>query len=713
MQALHRNTLKAIVFVVLGLVVLGVLAGGGALWAAPPAQQAACTIAGACGQAQVLAVPCCLPGLAFTSVRDGNEEIYVMDTDATQQLRLTNNPASDRQPAPSMDGYHIAFASNRDDANQLYHIYTMDVDGTNVKKLTSGPGNDANPIWATASNLIAFVSTRDDPNPLTCGQTGKPACVANIYVMNPDGSGVTRLTNNTASNPAVNTDPNWSPTGTRLAFVSNRDGNDEIYAMDANGANVTRLTTNNTADGHPAYSSDGNLIAFETNRGGNYQIFTMNTDGSNQQAVPKIADAKAQDRHPIWLPGCLQRIVFASNRADASSTGTPNYFVYSVDADGSNLSKMTQQPTSVVPPTGLPAGTNVMDDFPAYSGLPAAIRQTGPGQCCTPAVAFDSTRDTQKPGNEQVYLMRVDGSRVTRMTFTASSDRRPAPSPDGTQIAFESNRSGQYQIWVMNTDGFGQRSISSGPGNDFQPIWSNSNTQIAFVSTRDDANPATCGQAGKPPCAEHIYVMGSGGGSATRLTTNPVTNTLAVNENPAWSPDSKLLAFQSTRDDPDASICGQTGKPACISHVYFINADGSGLKLMPNSSANDGHPTFAPDGKRMAFESNRNGKWQIYVQNMDGTNLKMVTDDTKQQGENRVPYWCPTCIDRIIFDSTRDGSNFNICTMRSDGSVQSCPTVKNPDANPAWSGLPMRFPGSSMIDVTSRRVYAWLNGFGR
>lgn len=706
MQHSPRNTLKALVFVALGLVVLGILATGGALWAAPSAQNG-CGSVGPCPPTPVPlpGVQCCLPGLAFTSNRDGNEEIYVMELDGSQFLRITNNPASDRQPAPSMDGTRIAFASNRDEPNQFYHIYTMDVDGANVRRLTNGPGQDMNPIWATASNRIAFVSTRDDPNPLTCGTTGQPACITNIYVMNPDGSGVTRLTNNSPTNRYSVSDPNWSPVSTRIAFVWNRDGNDEIYAMDADGGNLTRLTNNSAADGHPAWSPDGTRIAFETNRGGNYQVFTMNADGSNQVLVPMPLDSTAQDRRPIWLPGCIERIVFASNRGDHQ-----RFLVYAVDPDGKNLSRLTELGATPVS-TSTTAGMIDRDDFPAWSGLPSTMRVAG--SCCVPAIAFDSTRDTKRDGNEQIYIMRVDGSWLTRLTYSAASDRRPAPSPDGTRISFESNRNGLYQIWMMNTDGFGQRSITSSRGNDIQPHWSNDGARLAFVSTRDDPNPATCGQVGKPPCAEHIYTMKPDGSDVFRLTTNPLTNTLAANENPTWSADSKRLAFQSTRDDPDASTCGQAGKPACISHVYLINADGTGLQLMPNSSTNDSHPFFSPEGTRLAFESMRSGKWQIYVQNVDGTNLKQVTDDAKQQGENRRPYWCPTCVDRIVFASNRDSTTYNICTMRSDGSNQACVSAKNPDDNPAWSGLPIRWPGTTMLDITGRRLYAWLYGFDR
>src|SRR6266478_6212438 len=117
----------------------------------------------------------------------------------------------------------IAFASDRDGNLE---IYVMDLDGGGQTRLTEDPGEDYSPAWSPNGTRLAFVSTRDGN--------------AEIYVMNADGTGQTRLTNNTASD----LHPAWSPDGTHIAFVSSRDGNDEIYSMDPNGLNQTNLTHN-------------------------------------------------------------------------------------------------------------------------------------------------------------------------------------------------------------------------------------------------------------------------------------------------------------------------------------------------------------------------------------------------------------------------------------------------------------------------------------
>jgi Tol biopolymer transport system component len=690
MQHKKREATKSLVVVALGLIALLLLANAGMVMAAPPIQ----------GTVPPEETPpvrppepppppppppplfggvCCLPGIAFNSTRDGNIEIYVMRYDGTGVTRLTLNPAVDMHPAPSPDGLRIAFESTRDDAdpatcgqpgkpNCVTHLYVMNIDGSGVTRLTTGNWQDLDPHWSFGGTRIAFVSTRDDPDPKTCGQPGKPNCIKQVYVMNADGSAPTRLTTNPANVAAMNFSPNWAPDDSRIAFTSSRDDPDpktcgqsgkpacvtHIYAMNFDGSNVTRVTNNPAADGHPAWSPEGTRLVFETNKDGRFQLYLINADGTNQTRLTNVA---ADDEHPIWIPGCIERIVFASNRDGG------NMKIFAIDPDGSNITRLTS-----------PAA-NVNDDYPAWSGLPDAIRVI-PGPCCVPGVAFSSLRD----GNTEVYIMRHDGGRLTRLTYDLAIDRNPAPSPDGSRIAFESNRDGNFQLYVMNVDGSGVTRLTLSPGNDTAPHWSNDGKRIAFQSTRDDPSPATCGQPGRPACITHVYTINADGSGATRVTNNPTNNPTAANENPYWSADSRRIVFQSNRDGND--------------EIYIVNTDGSGLTRLTNNAASDGHPSVSPDNKFIVFESNRDGKFQIYKMNMDGSNVVRLTNNA---AEDRHPYWCPTCIDRIVFASNRDGVNFSIYSMAADGSNQvrltvQLPGVNAPDDFPAWSGLPEQRP---------------------
>jgi Tol biopolymer transport system component len=254
--------------------------------------------------------------IAFSSTRDANAEIYVMEPDASDPRRLTRNPGADTDPAWSPDGTRIAFTSNRDGNDE---IYVMSADGSGQTRLTTSPGSDSNPAWSPGGRNIVFASRRD-------GQ-------AEIYVMNEDGTGQSRLTTNSAPDAV----PAWSPDGTKIAFTSARDGQDEIYVMNVDGSNQTRLTMDPGSDVSPAWSADGEQIAFASKRDGNYEIYVMNADGSDQRRLTRNLET---DLDPGWSPDDTQ-VTFTSNRDS-------NYEIYKMDADGTAQARLT---TNAAPDT--------------------------------------------------------------------------------------------------------------------------------------------------------------------------------------------------------------------------------------------------------------------------------------------------------------------------------------------------------------------------
>ena len=171
--------------------------------------------------------------IAFASWRDGNGEIYVMDSDGSNPRNLTNNSALDVSPSWSPDGRHIAFVSERDGDRE---IYVMDSDGSNPRRLTNHLDWDRGPSWSPDGRHIAFTSWR--------------AGNEEIYVMGSDGTNPRRLTDNSV----VEVSPTWSPDGRHIAFTSWRAGNGEIHVMDSDGSNIRRLTDNSAPDWDPTWS---------------------------------------------------------------------------------------------------------------------------------------------------------------------------------------------------------------------------------------------------------------------------------------------------------------------------------------------------------------------------------------------------------------------------------------------------------------------------
>ena len=146
---------------------------------------------------------------------------------------------------------------------------------------TPTPLDVQTPAWSPDGRKIAFVSRRDGNS--------------EIYVINADGSGQENLT----QHPARDSHPSWSRDGRKLAFVSRRDGNSEIYVMNADGSAQENLTRQPANDSHPSWSPDGRKLAFVSRRDGNSDIYVMNADGSGLRNVTR---APSNDLDPAWSP---------------------------------------------------------------------------------------------------------------------------------------------------------------------------------------------------------------------------------------------------------------------------------------------------------------------------------------------------------------------------------------------------------------------------
>ncbi len=314
------------------------------------------------------------------------------------------------------------------------------------------PGFDffAMPVPQAGSSKIVFISNREGN--------------AEIYSMNADGSGLIRLTTNASNDDH----PRWSPDGTKILFQSDRDnpetGSADIYVMNADGTGQTRLTSDVADDSAAVWSPDGNKIVFQSLRNGlYYQVYVMSADGTNQV---NVSGGIAADYQPSWSPDG-SKIAFASDRDHA---GTP--CIYVMNANGLNQTRLTF------------GSEPFRDEQPAWSRDATKL-------------AFVSTRDsvvvtwqeTDDEGgilnrsrvdiNKEVYKMNTDGSSQVRLTNTLESDDSPYWSPDGTQIIFRSDRERDaydpsQQLWTMNADGTGQTLISSNEFGDYSPSWNTS-----------------------------------------------------------------------------------------------------------------------------------------------------------------------------------------------------------------------------------------------
>ena len=209
------------------------------------------------------------PGtIAFFSSRDGVDHIYLMRADGTGVTQLTSGPYPESSLSWSRDGTKLAFWRQQDGEA----IYTMNADGSNVERLSPSPGYDIFPSWSPDGTRLVFTRIVSPP------ANAQALPITEIMIMNADGTNIqTILDDNT-----FNTEPRWSPDGSKILFMSDIGGNGvQIYTMNTDGTNLVALT-NAGNNGDPAWSPDGSKIAFGSNRegGGKLDIFTMNADGS-------------------------------------------------------------------------------------------------------------------------------------------------------------------------------------------------------------------------------------------------------------------------------------------------------------------------------------------------------------------------------------------------------------------------------------------------
>ena len=322
----------------------------------------------------------------------------------------------------------------------------------------------AYPVHATFSGTngkIAFITNRDGNN--------------EIYTMNLDGSNPVNITNNSASD----VDPNWSPDGSKIVFRSQRDSADDLYIMNSDGSNLQRLTTASGNDLHGSFSPDGTKIIFASLRdGGMAELYTMNADGSNQV---RLTNNSVTDASPRYSPDGT-KIVFRSDRDSAS------FEIYTMNADGTNVTRLTNNVVVDSSPDWSPDGTKIV-----FS------RGTG--------------------GND-IYTMNADGSNQLQITTEATIQVDPTWSPDGTKLIFQSNTGGDYEIVISDADGSDQITLTENLFNDqaprIQPI------RLITQSISASSTPPGC-SASKPVGAPQLFQIDTTGTNAN-LHFSPIAN---------------------------------------------------------------------------------------------------------------------------------------------------------------------------------------------
>jgi Tol biopolymer transport system component/putative intracellular protease/amidase len=258
-------------------------------------------------------------------------------------------------------------------------IYVMNADGSDPQRLTFNDTDDTSPIWSPDGSQIVFISDRNDPNPFGCF----PNCNADIYVMDADGSHERQLT----GDPAIESHPDWSPDGQTILFDADRDsdGTDDIWRMNADGSDQRVLIDSGFNDHWADWSPNGSQIVFVSDRDGQPEIYVANADGSGPQ---RLTDNDLGEYFPAWSP------------------------------DGSRIAFMT-----------------------------AARR------------------------SRHLYLLAQDEQGSWQVIDLGIEGEDPAWSPDGSQILFQDDRDGDFEIYAVDAAGGTPRQLTTNRAGDFWPDW--------------------------------------------------------------------------------------------------------------------------------------------------------------------------------------------------------------------------------------------------
>lgn len=235
----------------------------------------------------------------FTNDKTPSEELYLVNADGTNRRRLTATTTDESQGSISPDGTRILFTSFVNPGYPELHVMAIDGSGRTVLLAGDSNGNFSDPKWSPDGTRIAF--TRNDKE-------------ADVCVMTVQTATVSCLTGDTGD---LAYQPDWSPDGSKLAFVMDPfvikgqkvESNPEIWVMNADGGGRTRLTNSPLSESQPAWAPDGSKIAFTRrhlssdvvadDQSGDGEIWVMNADGSGQKNLTNHPD---NDRDPSWQP---------------------------------------------------------------------------------------------------------------------------------------------------------------------------------------------------------------------------------------------------------------------------------------------------------------------------------------------------------------------------------------------------------------------------
>jgi Tol biopolymer transport system component len=369
--------------------------------------------------------------LAFVSRESGNDDIYLQRVGGHNPINLTKDSAEDdTQPAFSPDGSTIAFRSERGGGG----IFVMGATGESVRRLSDV---GYNPSWSPDGKQIV-VATEGVDQPL--GRTG----LSELWTIEVATGQKRKL----FAGDAVQ--PSWSPHGDRIAFwaIPRETAQRDIWTIATAGGASVAVTQDAALDWNPFWSADGKSLYFASDRGG-----SMN----------------------LWRIAIDEKTGKTSGAPRALTTPSLSSGHFSISRDGKRIAYLALNELASIEKIPFDPSTGK-----ASSPAPL-LRQSG--ALFSPDVSPDGEWVVFRSvgGQEDLLLVRSDGTGLRKLTDDPHRDRGPSWSPDGKRIAFYSSRDGgKYEIWLINPDGSGLTQLTRTSGRGWFPWWSPDGKQISY-----------------------------------------------------------------------------------------------------------------------------------------------------------------------------------------------------------------------------------------
>ncbi|HSM50181.1 MAG TPA: protein kinase [Thermoanaerobaculia bacterium] len=422
--------------------------------------------------------------VAYVAIDGGDRDIFLLRVGGQKAINLTeDSPADEERPAFSPDGRFLAFRSERGGGG----LFVMGATGESVRRLTDFGDN---PSWSPDGSEIVF-GTEGESDPQAREKTSE------LWVVPAAGGEARRIYAGDAVQPA------WSPHGHRIAFWTQRKGVRDVWTLRADGSDPQRVTDAPSVDWNPVWSPDGSHLYFASDRGGVMTAWRV--------AIDELSGRLRGEPAPVTLPAAWsgQLSLAADERRFAYRTSEMTAEVRRIPFDreaGRTLGPAERLFDTVIPAAGL--------DLSADGWLTFRTAAT----------------------QEDVYVMRADGSGLRKLTDDPAKDRAPVWSPDGSQVAFYSNRGGRYEIWTVGRDGgnLRQRTDSSAQGeveSVYYPVWAPDGRSLVFSGFDSGSD-----QVFRLPLRDSPVPIGE----VERIPVDPGDAALVIPL--SWSPDGRKLA---------------------------------------------------------------------------------------------------------------------------------------------------------------------------